>query len=55
MLISNNDNNAHDLLGHPSTPDTYPTHDYEGTDPTHGEDLNVHHNNIGTYSISISN
>ena len=40
---------------HPTTSDIDLTHDGEGIDPTHDEDLNVHHNDIGTYSISIEN
>ena len=55
MLISNNDNNVHDILLQPSTPDIDPTHDDKGTYPTHDHGLDVHHNDKGTYSISIEN
>ena len=45
----------HDISLQPTTPGTDLTHDDEGMDPTHDEDLNVHHNDTGTYSISIEN
>ena len=55
MLISNNDNNVHEISLQPSTPGIDPAHDEEGTNSTHGEGLDLHHNDRGTYSISIEN
>ena len=55
MLISNNDNNVHEISLQPSTLDIDPTHDDEDTNPTHDKGLDVHHNDGGTYSISIEN
>ena len=49
MLILNNDNNAHYISLQSSTPNIDPTHDDEGTNPTHEEGLDVHQNDRGTY------
>lgn len=55
MLILNNDKNVHDISLQLSTPSIDPTHDGEGTNPTHDEGLDVHHNDTSIYSIYIEN